>query len=197
MVDYSTWNKIDVSDDEDDTHPNIDTPSLFRLRHSARLDKMKEIDEMKAQLGELRGMLSTIKQHILQKEDKSKAGTSRNTEERETLKTMAKEMAKEMAKVQDEAFKTLTNELDSLAQDGETLKTLSKQVQDQTLETLEMEIEALAKEIETKEKNLPWNVDTLSKEKFSRTFINNTSKVKIDQPYKQIFLLELFLEPGN
>lgn len=30
MVDYSKWKNIEVSDDEDDTHPNIDTPSLFR-----------------------------------------------------------------------------------------------------------------------------------------------------------------------
>lgn len=30
MVDYSRWNNIEISDDEDDTHPNIDTPSLFR-----------------------------------------------------------------------------------------------------------------------------------------------------------------------
>lgn len=30
---------IQVSDDEDDTHPNIDTPSLFRWRHQARLER--------------------------------------------------------------------------------------------------------------------------------------------------------------
>lgn len=28
-----------VSDDEDDTHPNIDTPSLFRWRHQARIER--------------------------------------------------------------------------------------------------------------------------------------------------------------
>lgn len=32
-IDYSIWDHIEVSDDEDDTHPNIDTPSLFRWRH--------------------------------------------------------------------------------------------------------------------------------------------------------------------
>jgi len=32
-IDYSVWDHIEVSDDEDDTHPNIDTPSLFRWRH--------------------------------------------------------------------------------------------------------------------------------------------------------------------
>jgi len=145
MVDYSTWNKIDVSDDEDETHPNIDTDSLFSHRHFARLAKMKEIEDMKSQLEELQGKLSTTlnQQHILQQKDKdkdrkdSKSGTSRKSEER-----------------------------------------------DETVKTLEMEIEVLAKEIETKEENLPWNVDTLSKEKFSRTFINNnTSKVRIHQPY--------------
>ena len=41
-LDYSKWDHIEVSDDEDDTHPNVDTPSLFRWRHQARLDRMKE-----------------------------------------------------------------------------------------------------------------------------------------------------------
>lgn len=42
MVDYSKWDHIEISDDEDDTHPNVDTPSLFRWRHTARLDKEKD-----------------------------------------------------------------------------------------------------------------------------------------------------------
>lgn len=42
MVDYSKWKNIEISDDEDDTHPNIDTPSLFRWRHQARLERMAE-----------------------------------------------------------------------------------------------------------------------------------------------------------
>lgn len=47
MVDYSKWKDIEVSDDEDDTHPNIDTPSLFRWRHQARVEKMKEAEDEK------------------------------------------------------------------------------------------------------------------------------------------------------
>lgn len=39
-IDYSKWKDIEVSDDEDDTHPNIDTASLFRWRHQARLERM-------------------------------------------------------------------------------------------------------------------------------------------------------------
>lgn len=33
---------LQISDDEDDTHPNIDTPSLFRWRHQARVERMSE-----------------------------------------------------------------------------------------------------------------------------------------------------------
>jgi cell division cycle protein 37 len=39
-----------VSDDEDDTHPNIDTPSLFRWRHQARVERMQEQAREKAEL---------------------------------------------------------------------------------------------------------------------------------------------------
>lgn len=47
MVDYSKWKNIEVSDDEDDTHPNIDTPSLFRWRHQARVERMQKEQEEK------------------------------------------------------------------------------------------------------------------------------------------------------
>ncbi|KAK3777014.1 hypothetical protein RRG08_008869 [Elysia crispata] len=41
-INYSKWDHIEISDDEDDTHPNIDTPSLFRWRHQARVERMEE-----------------------------------------------------------------------------------------------------------------------------------------------------------
>ncbi|KAI1727800.1 cdc37 hsp90 binding domain-containing protein [Ditylenchus destructor] len=49
-IDYSKWKNIEVSDDEDDTHPNIDTPSLFRWRHQARLERMAEQKQAKEEL---------------------------------------------------------------------------------------------------------------------------------------------------
>ncbi len=49
-IDYSKWKNIEVSDDEDDTHPNIDTPSLFRWRHQARLERMSQAEQEKAEL---------------------------------------------------------------------------------------------------------------------------------------------------
>lgn len=50
MVDYSKWKDIEISDDEDDTHPNIDTPSLFRWRHQARVERMEELEKEKEKL---------------------------------------------------------------------------------------------------------------------------------------------------
>lgn len=51
-IDYSKWKNIEVSDDEDDTHPNIDNASLFRWRHQARVERMKEMEEKKKSFAE-------------------------------------------------------------------------------------------------------------------------------------------------
>lgn len=54
------FNFVKVSDDEDDTHPNIDTPSLFRWRHQARVERMEEMArERKAMDGKLAGLVFT------------------------------------------------------------------------------------------------------------------------------------------
>jgi cell division cycle protein 37 len=37
--DYSKWDKIELSDDEDDVHPNIDKDSWFRWKHQARVER--------------------------------------------------------------------------------------------------------------------------------------------------------------
>lgn len=51
-IDYSKWKNIEVSDDEDDTHPNIDNASLFRWRHQARVERMKEMEQKKKSFAE-------------------------------------------------------------------------------------------------------------------------------------------------
>lgn len=50
MVDYRKWDHIEISDDEDETHPNIDTRSLFKWRHEARVQRMEEFDDKKLEL---------------------------------------------------------------------------------------------------------------------------------------------------
>lgn len=124
MVDYSKWRNIEVSDDEDETHPNIDTPSLFKWRHEARIKRMEEFEEEKrkvaADLDDVRKELIEIKKKI-----QDKNGSIEELEKR-LKETENKE--KQVLEKQNELFK--------------------------------------------KEKLQPWNVDTISKESWSKTLIN-------------------------
>lgn len=45
--DYSKWDNIELSDDEDDVHPNIDKESWFRMKHRSRVER--EENEAKEQ----------------------------------------------------------------------------------------------------------------------------------------------------
>lgn len=47
--DYSKWDKIELSDDEEDFHPNIDKDSWIRLKHRTRVEN--EEDDSKKQAG--------------------------------------------------------------------------------------------------------------------------------------------------
>merc|ERR1712134_125444 len=51
-INYSKWDNIEISDDEDDTHPNIHTPSLFKWRHEARVKRMDEMQSEKERISE-------------------------------------------------------------------------------------------------------------------------------------------------
>ncbi|KAH8302078.1 hypothetical protein KR044_002522 [Drosophila immigrans] len=72
MVDYSKWKNIEISDDEDETHPNIDTPSLFRWRHQARVERMaeseKEREDIKTKRQSYQARLIDVKERISKKD---------------------------------------------------------------------------------------------------------------------------------
>lgn len=61
--DYSKWDNIDLSDDEDDLHPNIDKDSWFRLKHRTRVeneeDEAKKVVKMEKRLAEIKDELKT------------------------------------------------------------------------------------------------------------------------------------------
>lgn len=48
--DYSKWDHIELSDDEEDLHPNIDKDSWFRMKHRNRVEKEEEEDKDRSQL---------------------------------------------------------------------------------------------------------------------------------------------------
>ncbi|XP_076276705.1 cell division cycle protein 37 [Lasioglossum baleicum] len=76
MVDYSKWKDIEISDDEDDTHPNIDTPSLFRWRHQARVERMeerrREQTELEKKKAETQQLLKNTKEQLTKLESEKK-----------------------------------------------------------------------------------------------------------------------------
>ncbi|MBN3277060.1 CDC37 protein, partial [Polyodon spathula] len=138
MVDYSVWDHIEVSDDEDDTHPNIDTASLFRWRHQARMDRMeqfqKERDDLEKAQGDCKRKLSEVQRKIKE------------------LEVSGTDDAK--------------SELRKLQQEQQELKKEEK--------SCEKKLDEHRKQ----EKKMPWNVDTLSKEGFSKSVFNVKPEVK-------------------
>ncbi|NXP02932.1 CDC37 protein, partial [Thinocorus orbignyianus] len=132
MVDYSVWDHIEVSDDEDETHPNIDTASLFRWRHQARLERMEQFQKEKEEL------------------DKGC---------RECKRKLA-ECQKKMKELEVGDPESGKGELEKLQAEAQQLRNEEK--------SWENKLEELKK----KEKNMPWNVDTLSKDGFSKSVFN-------------------------
>ncbi|KAK9540705.1 hypothetical protein VZT92_003142 [Zoarces viviparus] len=142
-IDYSVWDHIYVSDDEDVTNPYVDSPSLFRMRHRARLERMAEFQqrgedlecsvlECKRQLEEAQGRLGELEEGRREGEE---------DEDREA----------ELKRVQDE------------------VKKLKKD---------EKSFEKMMKEHRREGKKVPWDVDSISKEGFSKSVLNITPVTK-------------------
>ncbi|XP_020788911.1 hsp90 co-chaperone Cdc37 [Boleophthalmus pectinirostris] len=131
-IDYSVWDHIEVSDDEDDTHPNIDTPSLFRWRHQARVERMEEFQKKGEELNK---SLSDCRRKLADTQKKLKELSLSTTDDAKA----------ELNKVQAEEKKLKKEERD-----------WEKKIDDYNRE----------------EKKMPWNVDTLSKDGFSKSIVN-------------------------
>lgn len=97
-IDYSKWKSIEVSDDEDDTHPNIDTASLFRWRHQARLERMREMENKKRSFAEEKSKaeakLKTLRER-LEKEGRESDELKKAEAEFEQAKSKCEELDKE------------------------------------------------------------------------------------------------------
>ncbi|XP_072420527.1 hsp90 co-chaperone Cdc37 [Chiloscyllium punctatum] len=144
MVDYSVWDHIEVSDDEDDTHPNIDTASLFRWRHQARIERMEEAQK-----------------------------------EREEYEKACGDCKRKLSECQKKLKDLQLLETDDAKKEIEKLQAEVKQLKKE-----EKEWDKKGASLKKKEKAMPWNVDTLSKEGFSKSVINITpesSKVETEE----------------
>jgi len=131
-IDYSMWDHIEVSDDEDETHPNIDTPSLFRWRHQARVERMEEFQKKDQELGK-------------------------------GLAECRRKLADAQKKVQ---------ELTASTTDDAKAELSKAQAEEKKLKKEERDWERKLEEHRREEKKMPWNVDTLSKDGFSKSIVN-------------------------
>uniref|UniRef100_A0A672GA57 Hsp90 co-chaperone Cdc37 n=1 Tax=Salarias fasciatus TaxID=181472 RepID=A0A672GA57_SALFA len=136
-IDYSVWDHIYVSDDEDVASPFVDTPSLFRMRHRARLEKMAEFqqrgEDLESNFADCKRLLEEAQAHLKHLEEEREEGGA--DEER------------------DAELKSVQAQVKKLRKD-------------------EKSFEKLIQEYRREEKKLPWNVDTLSKEGFSKSVVN-------------------------
>lgn len=68
---YSKWDNIELSDDEDDVHPNIEKESWFRMKHRSRVEREEreetdkknirsEMSKAELRMTEIKMMLSSI-----------------------------------------------------------------------------------------------------------------------------------------
>ncbi|XP_006620789.1 hsp90 co-chaperone Cdc37 isoform X1 [Apis laboriosa] len=131
MVDYSKWKDIEISDDEDDTHPNIDTPSLFRWRHQARLERMeerkREQEEHERKKAETLQKLKETEEKLakLEREQKDSADLT-------ALKKVLYDLEQEEKKIQEKEEEMKKKEkltpwnVDTIGQDGFTKTVINK-----------------------------------------------------------------------
>ncbi|CAF0772373.1 unnamed protein product [Brachionus calyciflorus] len=136
-IDYSKWKNIEISDDEDDTHPNIDTPSLFRWRHQARVERQAEAEREKSEFEKNKREAEMKKQELKQK---LKEAEAKGSEELNRLKLEEEELRRQ-----------------------------------------EDEFRKKEEELKKKEKLTPWNVDTISHDKFAKTIINKEETKQNDE----------------
>ena len=135
-LDYRKWDHIEVSDDEDDTHPNIDTPSLFKWRHEARVQRMEDM----------------------------KKKTDTVEDEKKKIEAKLKEV-RERVKKEEEAG-------------GDNLHELKKSLGD--IEKQADSVRQKERDVMKEKQKMPHNVDTLSKDGFSKTIVNKGAKPKYD-----------------
>ncbi|XP_003700853.1 cell division cycle protein 37 [Megachile rotundata] len=125
MVDYSKWKDIEISDDEDDTHPNIDTPSLFRWRHQARIERMeerrREQEEHERKKAETLQKLKDTKEKLTKLENKME-----DSSDLTALKKVLQDLEEEQKKIKEKEEEMKRKEkltpwnVDTIGQDGFT-----------------------------------------------------------------------------
>jgi len=152
-IDYSKWKDIEVSDDEDDTHPNIDTPSLFKWRHEARVQRMEELENKKKEATQLKKKavddLKMLKEKAKATDDSSELDSIKKSIKE--IEDMAKEAKQKTEEVEKEERLRPWN-VDTISKAGFSKTTINKPVPRQDENITEEEREKRMKEFVQKNK---------------------------------------------
>ncbi|XP_066253926.1 hsp90 co-chaperone Cdc37 [Euwallacea similis] len=138
MVDYSKWKSIEVSDDEDETHPNIDTPSLFRWRHQARIERMeeqkKEREVIEKKKSETNKKINDLREKIKANQE-SKQDVGDLEKELNTLQLQAEKISKEFEDLEKKEKMAPWN-IDTISKPGFAKTVINKEPQHSVKENL-------------------------------------------------------------
>ncbi|KAG7344364.1 Cdc37 Hsp90 binding domain containing protein [Nitzschia inconspicua] len=141
--DYSKWDKIELSDDEEDVHPNIDRESWFRMKHRSRVEREEHEEKDKQRI------------HA----EMEKANQRIKMLERDLLKIERRKLDS----IEDGDDDDDDDDDDDL-DDAEAIKI--------ELEELKEANKQRQKTLDDYEKNKKWNVDNMFQVKEERTEVN-------------------------
>ncbi|XP_050048201.1 hsp90 co-chaperone Cdc37 isoform X2 [Dermacentor andersoni] len=171
MVDYSKWKTIEVSDDEDDTHPNIDTPSLFRWRHQARVERM---NEMKKEREEFNRRKAKHDKMLLEARKRCEGKTGKDLEQAKRdvakLERKDKELRKEKEEL-DKKEKLAPWNVDTISKEGFQKTILNKPKPKEEVVLTEEEKEQTQKKFVSENESLLKQFGMLQKYDDSKRFL--------------------------
>eukprot|EP00531_Pseudo-nitzschia_arenysensis_P010795 CAMPEP_0116134524 /NCGR_PEP_ID=MMETSP0329-20121206/10692_1 /TAXON_ID=697910 /ORGANISM="Pseudo-nitzschia arenysensis, Strain B593" /LENGTH=436 /DNA_ID=CAMNT_0003629241 /DNA_START=131 /DNA_END=1441 /DNA_ORIENTATION=- len=106
--DYSKWDNIELSDDEEDVHPNIDRESWFRMKHRSRVereeheekDKKRITGEMDKANQRIKMLERDLKKINKRKEDDSDSDDDDDLDDTEAIKIEMEELKSQNAQRQ-------------------------------------------------------------------------------------------------
>ncbi|KAG4073264.1 hypothetical protein HA402_008610 [Bradysia odoriphaga] len=196
MVDYSKWKNIEISDDEDETHPNIDTPSLFRWRHQARTERMEEMEREKRALEEEKRKVTTALKEVREKVEKKDGNLTELQKSLRELESKSKTLSLNEEQLKNKEKLAPWN-VDTISKPGFAKTVINKKPEKENYDNLteEEKSEKMKKFVESNEKLLK-QYGMLRKFEDSKRFLSNNSQLVCEDTanYLVIWCLNLEME---
>ncbi|KAG1683981.1 Hsp90 co-chaperone Cdc37 [Nymphon striatum] len=199
MVDYSKWKNIEISDDEDDTHPNIDTASLFRWRHQARVERMEEERKAKEEVETKKKATIKQKEDLIKQLEFKKSDESTNLIELKDQLSEIENQEKEFMKKEEELKKKQKStpwNVDTISKDGFDKSIVNKTKPREKKQMTEEEFEKHQAEFVRKYKKLLQEFGMLKRHDDSKKFLQEHPELACEETanYLVIWCINLEVE---